>query len=47
MLLMLWVQENLGRCLKQQIDALYDTIQIIREEVQNLRVKSHLEYHAK
>jgi hypothetical protein len=27
--------------------ALYDTIQIIGEEVQSLRVRSHFEYHAK
>ena len=33
--------------MEQQIDALYDTIQIIREEVQSLRVRSHLKCHAK
>ena len=33
--------------MEQQIDALYDAIQIIREEVQSLRVRSHLKCHAK
>ena len=32
---------------EQQIDAFYDTIQIIREEVQSLKVGSHLECHSK
>ena len=33
--------------MEQRIDALYDTIQTIREEAQSLRVRSHLECHAK
>ena len=35
------IQEDLDRHLEQRIDALYDTIQIIRE-VQTLRVRNHL-----
>lgn len=38
------IQEDLDKCLEQRI---YDTIQIIRREVQSLRVRSHLECHAK
>ena len=33
--------------MQQQIDNLDDTIQIIGEEAQSLRVRSHLECHAK
>ena len=33
--------------LEQWIDTLDDTIQIIGEEVQSLKVRSHLECHAK
>ena len=33
--------------MEQWIDALYDTIQIIGEEVQSLRVGRHLKCHAK
>jgi hypothetical protein len=38
---------DLDRHLKQWIDALYGTIQIIREEVQSLRIRHYLECHAK
>jgi hypothetical protein len=39
-------QEDLERCLEQQIDAPYDTIQTVGEENLSLRVRSHLECHA-
>ena len=40
------IQEDLDRCLEQRIDALYDPIQIIGEQVQSLK-RSHRECHAK
>ena len=39
-------QEDLERCLEQQIDAPYDTIQTLGEENQSLRVRRHLKCHA-
>jgi hypothetical protein len=41
------IQEDLDRHLEQRIDALYDTIHIIGEEIQGLKVRSRLECHAK
>ncbi|EDL12236.1 mCG146134, partial [Mus musculus] len=41
------IQEDLDRHLEQWIDTFYDTTQIIREEVQSLKVRSHLKCHAK
>ena len=41
------IQEYLDRHLEQWIDDLYDTLYIIGEEVQSLRIRSHLECHAK
>ena len=36
------IQEDLDRCLEQGIDVLYDTIQIIGEQAQSLKVRNHL-----
>ena len=49
MLLILWVLKKIYiiGILEQWIDALYDSIQIVGEEVQSLRVRSHLEGNAK
>ena len=40
------IQEDLDRHLEQQVDALYNSIQIIVEQVQSLNLRSHLECHA-
>jgi hypothetical protein len=44
---LLSTQEDLDRRLEQQIDLLYDTIQIFGEEVQSVSVRSHLKSHTK
>ena len=40
------IQEDLDRLLEQRIDALYDIVHIMRDEVLGIKVRSHLEYQA-
>jgi hypothetical protein len=41
------IQEDLDRHLEQRIDVLYNTVQMIGEQVQSPKVRSHLECHAR